>query len=97
MSEALERRVGQLEKSTALAKQRIDYVEEAMDVIGDRITGINEKKLTPMAKQLNDLHHSIYGSKGFWAGVFMTVSALWAIITTVGVVVWQWVKANNGG
>jgi uncharacterized coiled-coil protein SlyX len=94
---SLERRVDELEKQVALLDQHGTHLEQGIQTLGDRITGMNDKKLTPMSAKIDDLHQSIYGSKGFWAGVFMTVSALWAVIATFGVVIWQWVKSENGG
>ena len=90
--EELKARVSKLEKDVAVLQNENEHVSDALKVLGDRMTAINDKKLTPMQKQLTDIHDSLHGSRGFVAGMFMTVGMLWAVVATLGLVIWNWIK-----
>jgi len=91
----LEHRVAQLEKEMAVMQNEHEHIDDAINTLGDRITGMNDKKLAPMQKQLTDIHEALHGSRGFMAGVFLTVSMIWAVFATFGIVIWNWLRASN--
>ncbi len=93
--DALEKRVDQLEKQVALLEQQQGYILEGVEVVKSRIDGMNTKKIDPMREQITDLHTSLYKQKGFRAGVVFTVTAFWAVFTTIGLVIWEYFT-NNG-
>ena len=91
----LERRVDQLETQVALIQKEQEHILEGVQTIRDRIDGMNNKKLDPMREQLTDLHTSLYKQKGFRAGVVFTVTAFWAVFTTLGIAIWNYFSSNG--
>lgn len=89
---SIEQKVANLEKKVAVLENENEHVSDALTVLSSRITGINDKKLTPMQTQLQEIHDSLRGSKGFIAGVLITVSIVWTMVATFGYIVWNWVK-----
>lgn len=87
-----EQKVANLEKKVAVLENENEHVSDALTVLSSSITSINDKKLTPMQTQLTEIHESLHGSKGFIAGVLITVSIVWTVVATLGYIVWNWVK-----
>ena len=93
--EELKAKVSKLEKDVAVLKNENEHVSDALNVLGDRLTAINDKKLTPMQKQLTDIHDSLHGSRGFVAGMFMAAGMVWAVVTTFSIIVWNYIKGSE--
>lgn len=91
----IEERVSDLERKVDVLENERTHTREALDVLSGRITGIVDKKLTPMQKQIGEIHTTVQGSKGFIAGVFLTVSVVWGVIATFGLVVWNAFKQGG--
>ena len=77
-------KVANLEKHVAVLQNESGHVSEAIDRLGNRIT--------PMQKQIAEIHKALHGSRGFMAGITVTVSVIWAILITLGIVVWNWLQ-----
>ena len=92
--EELKTKVSKLEKDVAVLQNENEHVSDALKVLSNRLTAINDKKLTPMQEQLSDIHDSLHGSRGFVAGMFMTVGMVWAVVATFGLVVWNYIKGG---
>lgn len=92
----IRRRLGSQEKKLAVMENELKHVVESIDTIGQRITGMNTKKLDPMQKQLNDVHNTLFKSKGFIGGIFLAFSVVWTFVAAFGLVIWNFIKGQSG-
>ena len=90
-----DQRVTKLEKQVAVLENESGHVSEDLKTLADRITGMADKKLTPMQKQIKEIHASLHGAKGFVAGIVITISVVWAVIATFGIIVWNWLQGTG--
>ena len=76
------KRLRELETDAALVKERHDNLVA-------RIDSLEENKIDPMAKQVDELYTTLIRGKGFFGGMLFIVSVVWALIGAFGLAIWK--------
>lgn len=78
-------RIANQDKNLSLMQNDMKHFQGSIELLGDRIT--------PMQKQIKEIHASLHGAKGFVAGIVITISVVWAVMATFGIIVWNWLQS----